>query len=160
MVIVSVFRPFLLSLVTSLNVWCTCKAFIWTEQADGDGDNPHTGDVFFESVTDWRSLKTAACFCVNNIKLTKGGLLMSLQHVADMGSLCKNSYKVTWSKDFSGSLLQETSSLSFLHSVQQTIICSGSFSRAHRIAPVQILHADTNQTNDCMQIRVSVEEIS
>lgn len=48
----------------------------------------------------------------------------------------------------------------FFHPLQQTIICSGSFSRAHRIAPVQILHADTNQTNDCMQIRVSVEEKS
>lgn len=61
---------------------------------------------------------------------------------------------------FLSSLLQDKSSLSSFHPVQQTIICSGSFSRAHRIAPVQILHADTNQTNDCMQIRVSVEEKS
>lgn len=62
---------------------------------------------------------------------------------------------------FFKSSLQDKSSLSFFfffHPVQQTIICSGSFSRAHRIAPVQIQHADTNQTNDCMQIRVSVEE--
>lgn len=61
---------------------------------------------------------------------------------------------------FSGSLLQDKSSLSSFHPVKQTIICSGSFSRTHRITPVQILHADTNQTNDCMQIRVSVEEKS
>lgn len=43
------------------------------------------------------------------------------------------------------------------HPVHWTIICSGSFSKAHRSVPVQILRADTNQTNDCMQIRVSVE---
>lgn len=61
---------------------------------------------------------------------------------------------------FLGSLLQDKSSLSSFLPVQQTIICSGSFSRAHGIAPVQILLADTNQTNDCMQIRVSVEEKS
>lgn len=56
---------------------------------------------------------------------------------------------------FLGSLLLDKSSLSSLCPVQQSIFCSGSFSRAHRIAPVQILHADTNQTNDCMQIRAS-----
>lgn len=63
-----------------------------------------------------------------------------------------HSHLKLWS---SGSLLQDKS-LSSFHPVQQTIFCSGSLSRTQRIAPVQILHADTNQTNDCMQIRVSV----
>lgn len=69
-------------------------------------------------------------------------------------------HKLTRSCVLWGSSLQDKSSLSFFESVQQTIIRSGSFSRAHRIAPVQILHTDTNQTNDCMQIRVTVEEKS
>ncbi len=38
------------------------------------------------------ALRRAARFCVNNIKLTEGGLLARLQHGAEAGALRKNGF--------------------------------------------------------------------
>ncbi len=58
----------------------------------------HSADVSFKPMTpahcvEWQTgaaLRRTAWFCVNDIKLTKGGLLASLQRSADEVSLCKN----------------------------------------------------------------------
>ncbi len=44
-----IFCPFFLSLITYLTVWCTCRAFTSTEEADAV--KRHRGDVSVKSAT-------------------------------------------------------------------------------------------------------------
>ncbi len=87
----------------SNSFYTVCRAFSSTEEADADAVRHHSGQISSESTTPVSCVKWltegaqshAAQFCVNNIKLTENGWLVSLKCGDEVASLSKKGFCLT-----------------------------------------------------------------